>query len=588
MATDSESDTPIEDKKKPAGNFVSDMIWATVYVVLAAYGSSSFIYMLHISNDESRKFKNVDEGVRNGEEYSVLSGSYMYGPPYFPNEKNIVNFNEKKVRNPIDYSNEKFTKHKVDEQRKAINVSYSDTIGTDKFVNGLWDNNCKKKLDKFGKPLATQKYTPNSKSDSLHDWLYSNSTFCSPQNLKSGAYNDSVGSWADVTNNLMKRVIDVATSFVLPNNNPENLNSGQLSYRQRLWYNLYKYTFFIIIGTMAFSRNIMNKFLKFINFDNNEFEYWQKTTKNPFSRVPETDPDKINEKDRRIRRYQLIIAFVFAILSKSIYPLTITSGLFLGGIASFAFALWKWNFMSMLTWWPASMEQGPFMWAIYSIISLLCWILGAYLMFIVPGFIGQLMAFVIPVVIIGTLFIYPFYDKTEVYVKNPKASKYFTGNYALKSSDTPIESKARYNKDTKQCQFKSPIPGILPTVAKNVQIGPNTHTDSKKYTKLPDDSDDKPEAQYLLGPEVCYEKFIQKLSGYDYINHLVKKNLSLWITLLLHDGVRLLDADSGTHEIMGQKLTLFGDPTQSMSINMGTIPLLLVGFGKFISMVRNK
>mgnify|MGYP000866020950 CR=1 FL=1 len=39
---------------------------------------------------------------------------------------------------------------------------------------------------------------------------------------------------------------------------------------------------------------------------------------------------------------------------------------------------------------------------------------------------------------------------------------------------------------------------------------------------------------------------------------------------------------------MGQKLTLFGDPTQSMSINMGTIPLLLVGFGKFISMVRNK
>ena len=39
----------------------------------------------------------------------------------------------------------------------------------------------------------------------------------------------------------------------------------------------------------------------------------------------------------------------------------------------------------MLTWWSASFDQGPFMWLIYSIISLLCWILGAYLMFIVPG-----------------------------------------------------------------------------------------------------------------------------------------------------------------------------------------------------------
>ena len=586
MATENESDTPIEDKKKPSGNFVSDMIWATVYVILAAYGSSSFIYMLHISNDEVRKFKKVDEGVRNGEEFSVLSGSYMYGPPYFPNEKNIVDFNKKKVSNPIDYSNEKYTKNKVLEQREAINVSYSDSVGTKKFVNDLWNNNCSKKLDKFGKPRSSKKYTPNSKSDELHDWLYTSGTFCNPQNLKSGAYENSGGSWADVTKNLIQRIANA----VFRDKNEENLNDTQKSYRKRLWYNLYKYIFFIIVGTMAFSRNIMNKFLQLINFDNNEFEYWQKTTKNPFSRVPENNPDKINEKSRRIRRYQLLIAFIFAFLSKSIYPLTITSGLFLGGIASIVFALWKWNFTTMLTWWSASWDQGPFMWLIYSIISLLCWILGVYLMFIVPGFVGQLMAFVIPVLIIGTLFIYPFYDKTEVYVKNIKAAKYFTGNYALKRNDTPLESKATYNKEAGQCQFKSPIPGISPTVAKNIQLGVSkSSSDKDKFTKLPDDyPEEKPEAQYLLGPEVCYEQYIQKLSGYDYINHLVKKNLSLWITLLLHDGVRLLDADTGIHEIFGQKLTLVGDPTKSMSINMGTIPLLLVGFGKFISMVRNK
>lgn len=586
MATENESDTPIEDKKKPSGNFVSDMIWATVYVILAAYGSSSFIYMLHISNDEVRKFKKVDEGVRNGEEYSVLTGSYMYGPPYFPNEKNIVDFNKKKVRNPIDYSNEKYTKDKVLEQRKAINVSYSDTVGTNKFVNDLWNNNCSKKLDKFGKPRSSKKYTPNSKSDDLHDWLYTSGTFCNPQNLKSGAYENSGGSWADVTKNLIQRIANA----VFKDKNEENLNDTQKSYRKRLWYNLYKYIFFIIVGTMAFSRNIMNKFLKLINFDNNEFEYWQKTTKNPFNRVPENNPDKINEKARRIRRYQLIITFIFAFLSKSIYPLTVTSGLFLGGIASIVFALWKWNFTTMFTWWSASWDQGPFMWLIFSIISLLFWILGVYLMFIVPGFIGQLMAFVIPVVIIGTLFVYPFYDKTEVYVKNIKAAKYFTGNYALKRNDTPLESKATYNKEVGQCQFKSPIPGISPTVAKNVQIGVSKSRDEKdKFTKLPDEyPKDKPEPQYLLGPEVCYEQYIQKLSGYDYINHLVKKNLSLWISILIHDGVRLLDADTGIHDIMGQKLTLVGDPTKSMSINMGTIPLLLVGFGKFISMVRNK
>ena len=591
MASEQESDTPIEDKKKPSGNFVSDILWATVYVALAAYGSSSFIYMLHISNDEVRKFKKVDEGVRNGEEYSVLSGSYMYGPPYFPDDKNTVNLDprNRKIPNPINYSNEKYTKNKIDEQRKAVNVSYGDTVAINQYVNDLLNNNCKKKLDRFGKPNPTKKYTPNSRSDNLHDWLYPSSTFCNPKNLKSGSYDGGGNSWKEITNNLINRLASSASKLFFNDDNPERLNDSQRAYRKTLWYNLYKYVFFIIVGTMAFTRNLMNKFLKLINFDNNEFEYWEKTTKNPFSRVPKTNPDAINDKERRVLRYQLIITFIFAMLSRTIYPLTITGGLFLGGIGSIIFALWKWNFLSMLTWWSASFDQGPFMWLIYSIISLLCWILGAYLMFIVPGFIGQLMAFVIPVLIIGTLFVYPFYDNTDVYVKNLKASKYFSGNYALKSNDTPRESNAFYDKKTKQCKMPSSIPGKEPTVADNVKTGPNTSNDTKKYTKLPDEyPKDKPEAQYLLGPDICYEQYIQKLSGFDYINHLVKKNLSLWITLLIHDGVRLLDADTGIHDVFGQKLTLVGDPNSSMSINMGTIPLLLVGFSKFISMARNK
>ena len=35
----------------------------------------------------------------------------------------------------------------------------------------------------------------------------------------------------------------------------------------------------------------------------------------------------------------LIITFIFAMLSRTIYPLTITGGLFLGGIGSIIFAL---------------------------------------------------------------------------------------------------------------------------------------------------------------------------------------------------------------------------------------------------------
>ena len=586
MSSDDDNDSPIEDKNKPSGNFVSDMIWATVYVILAAYGSSSFIYMLHISKEETRKFKETNEDIRTDKEteYSVLSGSYMYGPPYFPNSKNTIDMRKKTIPNQKDYSDKNLTNDKLQEQKHAIGISTMDSIAMNSEITGLWSENCPKKLDKYGKKVAD--YTHKSKSDSLHDWLYSSSTFCNPNNLKQGSYDGGGNTWSDVTKKLMKRLTDSLMS-IFGDNNPEGLSENQLAYRQKLGYNIYKYVFFIIVGTMAFTRNLMNKILQFLSFDSNEFKYWKDPKKNEFERNEETNTDKYAESDtkqRHILRKQLSITLLFALFGKLIYGLTFTAGLFIGGFSSIIFAFWNWNFLSMLTWWSASFEKGPVIWLIYSIISLLLWILGIYLMFVLPGFVGHIMAFIIPAVIIGTLFVYPFYDNTTVFVRNPIAGGYNKGNYAVKSASkpNPIESKAKYNKEKKQCQYPPSVPGLEPELAENVNTG------NSKFTKMPDDPEEQPDIQYKLDKETCYENFVQKLSGSKYINHLVKKNMSLWMTLILHDLLRLIDADTTTHELFGQNITLVGDPSSSLSINMGTIPLLAVTFYKLVSIIRNK
>uniref|UniRef100_A0A6C0AXK3 Uncharacterized protein n=1 Tax=viral metagenome TaxID=1070528 RepID=A0A6C0AXK3_9ZZZZ len=585
MSSDDDNDSPIEDKKKPSGNFVSDMIWATVYVILAAYGSSSFIYMLHISKEETRKFKETDEDIRTGKntEYSVLSGSYMYGPPYLPNNKNTIDMRKKTVPNQKDYSDKNLTNDKLEEQKHAIDISSMDSVAMSNEITGLWSKNCPKKLDKYGKKVAD--YTHNSKSDSLHDWLYSNSTFCNPSNLNNQAYDDEGNTHFDVTKKITKRLINFFMSLVV-DNNPEGLSENQLAYRQKLGYNIYKYIFFIIVGTMAFTRNLMNKILQFLSFDSNEFKYWKDPKKNEFERNEDKPDNYANSdtKQRHILRKQLIITLLFALLGKLIYGLTFTAGLFIGGFSSIIFAFWNWNFISMLTWWSASLEQGPVMWVIYSIISLLLWILGIYLMFVLPGFIGHIMAFIIPAVILGTLFVYPFYDNTTVFVKNPNAGAYFKGNYAVKSASkpNPIESDAKYNSKTTQCQYPPSVPGMDPIIAENVSRG------NDQFTKGKDDDGNDPGAQYKLDKETCYENFVQKLSGSKYINHLVKKNMSLWMTLILHDLLRLIDADTTTHELFGQNITLLGDPSSSWSINMGTIPLFAVTAYKLLSIIRNK
>ena len=187
-------------------------------------------------------------------------------------------------------------------------------------------------------------------------------------------------------------------------------------------------------------------------------------------------------------------------------------------------------------------------------------------------------------VIIGTIFVYPFYDNTTVYVKNPNAGAYFKGNYAVKSANkpNPIESDAKYNSKNTKCQYPPSAPGMDPITAENVNTGNN------EFTKMPDDPTEQPDIQYKLDKKTCYENFVQKLSGSKYINHLVKKNMSLWMTLILHDLLRLIDADTTTHELFGQNITLLGDPSSSWSINMGTIPLFAVTAYKLVSIIRNK
>tara|TARA_B100000886_G_scaffold340512_2_gene310663 strand:- start:832 stop:2685 length:1854 start_codon:yes stop_codon:yes gene_type:complete len=617
MANDNESETPIEDKQGPpsdGGNLIADIIRATLFIGAAAYGSSAFIYMLHISNEEKRKMKEANKDIRlNGQEFSVLSGSYIYGPPYFPNNKTVINFDPKdpkaaKTReNPKDFSDVINYEIKAEEQKTAIDTSYSDSLATSKFMNDAWNKNCPKKIDKYGKPFKKGKYTPNSRADTLHDWLYYNSTFCNAANLKTGAYKDESNTWEAVTANVGTKVMNLVSKFIFKNKNEENLNDGQIAYRKKTFYNLYKYIFFIFVGTLAFTRNIMNKVLQNIGFDNNEFEYWDKTKesykKNPNVRIPKKNYDSINSSQRYIARFQSLIVLIFALFNRSIFPTILMAGLFIGGIGSIVFALYKWNFTTMLTWWSASTDYGPVGWLILSIVSLLFWFLAIYLMLIVPGFMGQINSFIIPIIIIATLFVYPFSDNTEVYVKhNNPLYKYFTGNYSIgKAFNNPIESKKGKLNDKNQCVSTSWDGKV--TLMPHVQKGPepnvsSTEKDSegnfkilnkeKVYTKIPDDPNKEPHPSKLISDKKCYEKYIKKLSGREYIQHLVSKNLPLWISLLIHDIVRFVDKDTSIHKVADYNLTLVGDPSSSMSINMGTIPLIYFIVGKVLSIIRNR
>jgi len=614
MSNNDESETPIEDKQNPPpkGNIITDIIKSIVFITLAAYGSSSFIYMLHISSEEKRKMKEADDGLAKGDDFSVLSGSYIYGPPYFPNEKNVINFNKKNdtirsklsMANPKNFNDPKNTILKVKEQKQAIAVSLGDKDTINKYINKQWDKNCPKKYNEVGENLRSKvQYSYKSRPDSLHDWLYSSNTVCNPSNLKENVY--SKNTWKDVANDLGTDLLNFILSWIgLDEQNDENLNNGQIEYRKKLWYNIYRYTFFIVIGTFAFIRNILNKMLKYLSFDNNEFEYWDKNTKglkSPFSRKPYTkatgkeDYDNINKNPKYIKGIQSFIALIFACLNRSIFPMIMTSGLFVGGIASIIFALYKWNFTTMFTWWSASAEKGPFLWFIFSIISLLFWILGIYLMFIIPGFVGYVNSFVVVAIIIMTLFIYPFFDNTSVYVKTlVRSAQYVDGNYAKYNNsggNKPVESQQRSNVLTnvdkngklidKKC-VNIPLPGRKPVLLDNVKLGnnkfvfKNTDNNGKEVTK----------EIHKLDDSKCYENFIQKKSGFAYIKHLVGKNRKFWMSLLLHDIVRFIDADTSIHEIAGQKITILGNSSSNMSINFGTIPLLYYGSLKLTNVVN--
>lgn len=598
MSNNDESETPIEDKQNPPpkGNIITDIIKAVVFVTLAAYGSSSFLYMLHISSEEKRKMKEADDKLAKGGDFSVLSGSYIYGPPYFPNEKNVINFNpndlksKRSMKNPKNFNDPQNTILKVKEQNKSINLSYADNVNINKYINKQWNRNCPKKYNELGENLRNNaKYSYNSHADSLHDWLYASTNVCNAQNLKAGVY-DSKNTWNNVTKSIARDGFNVLVSLVgLDEKNEENLNPGQVEYRKKLSYNIYRYIFFIVVGTLAFSRNILNKILKVISFDNNEFEYWDKEAKglkSPFSRKPFTkeakeDYDRISSHNRYIKGLQSLLVLIFAGFNRSIFPLIMTSGLFIGGFASIVFALYKWNFTTMLTWWSASTDKGPFLWFIFSIVSLLFWILAIYLMLIIPGFIGYINSFVVVAIFIATLFIYPFYDDTPVYVKTlVRSSQYVDNNYSKygnSGGNKPVESQQKSNYDTKinKC-VNVPLPGRNAVVLDNVQVGNNEYV----FISKNDDGSDNPKEIHKLQDNKCYEKYIQKKSGFAYIQHLVGKNKKFWMSLLLHDIVRFIDADTTVHKIAGQNITLVGDPSSNMSINFGTIPLLYFGLLK--------
>ena len=248
---DSENDNPIENKNAPKGNFVIEILGSIIYISFLAYGTSSFIYMLHISNEEKRRIQEADPNNRgaNRRDFSVLSGSYMYGPPYFPNT-NTLDFSSKnapntKIYNPKDENSIKeYYKLLIREQENSLKISENDdVVNLNKEISKLWSENCKKKMDKRGAAYGATAALPNDKY--LHDWLYHNSVFCNPRNLATNSYTDyeeDTSTVIGVTKNLANKFGSSAFNFLLSlfgldDKNEEGLNPAQVKYRKSPYYN---------------------------------------------------------------------------------------------------------------------------------------------------------------------------------------------------------------------------------------------------------------------------------------------------------------------------------------------------------------
>ena len=610
---DPENNNPIENKNAPKGNFVIEILGSIIYISFLAYGTSSFIYMLHISNEEKRRIQEADPNDRgaNRRDFSVLSGSYMYGPPYFPNT-NTLDFSSRnapntKIYNPKDENSIKeYYKLLVGEQENSLKISENDdVVNLNKDITNLWSKNCKKKMDKRGTAYGATAALPNDKY--LHDWLYHNSVFCNPRNLDTGSYTDyeeDTSTVIGVTKNLANKLGSSAFNFLLSlfgldDKNEEGLNPAQVKYRKSPYYNSIKYFFFILVGTIAATRNIMNIILKKLSFDNNEFKYWEKDTNNKYARSKFVKDEIRNKNSMPAYRLQTLYTILFAFLGKTIISLIFIGSSGIAFASSIIFAIYKFNFYDMLKWWGPDKGVNLVWYVFASFIALLCFILCIYLIFVIPGFVGYLTTFIVPFLIAYTLFIYPFSDKTPVFVKNNKA-RTFVDKYAVNSFNLPIVSNdsvflEKTNKngvkttDKDQIVFKKSISQIayekstgkeLPNV-----ISTTSDKGNNKFSKdTPDFKDLKSDEKemYRIRNDTVYEKYSYQVHGFKFINRLVYRFFPIWFTLFLHSLFKILDRDNILTEIFGQNVTISGNPNDDYSINFGTISFLTMCFYKIV------
>ena len=601
MYDDSESETPIEDKSKPSGNIVVDIISSFIYVALVAYGSSSFIYMLHISSEEDRKIKHYNKDFK--EDYHVLSGTSMFGPPYMPssNSNLVLNMRDKDNMNktikkqyfrpdPLDQDKQisqkesQFYKNILAEQKEADTInsdgnflSFKETFYKN-ITNDLLTNNCRRKFDQDGKKIKKTEGNDLNYNEKLHDWLYARKFFCDADNLSSGS-----GINAKRSENMEQATSKLATdlfntlSELVVGKRDNTLSPNQEDYKKKISYYVPKYIFFIITGTIASVRYLMSIMLKKIYFDSNEFQYYQqKSGNNKYSRDPLNNEEAINknfdiDKSYKVKQWRVVV--LFALLGYYIYTFILTGGSYmLSSFLPFLFAIYKFNVGSLLFW--NGTKSVNFVWiVIMTIFSILLFIFNFYLALIIPSVIGQVLFFVVLLIVFTTLFIYPSFDKTKIYVKLNEAKKFY-GSYALDKNDIPIiDKKCEINeKNKEEC--------LVITNKKIKQISVDTIPGNGKLSKEVDNSASESEKErhinmYQIKNDTCYKKYHLKVSGKDFILRTVKKYSSIWIGLLLHLIFKYLDKDNILKEIGGIPITLSGSPDTSTSVNIGTIPFYL-------------
>ena len=537
MADDDDENT---NSNEP--NTVKSIIQSTVFVIVAAYAGSSFIYFLHKINR-----KNKENSDRNKDSTSAIPGSYMFGSPYFP-----VNSD--------------------DEAKRIANLSYENRRMK---IDKIWNKHCPKyfKTDEDG----NQSGKSNIK-DRFFDkkWAapYSNKTFCDEKNLRIGILTKILRLDTTVVHDIVSKFVSFLKSFFISETKDmSSLTEVQKEYRSSFSYYTTRYILMMQIGVYSSLRYLMNLLIT------------------PFVRISgSSDEATPDNRFKSFRRNQVPLVILFSILSSFIlYGLAFVGSLW-GVFAPYVFAIYDWNFYDMLTWPGFGVTPNLIMMIIYFVLSLLIWIFGIVLMFQLPALLGIVNTVVIPIVIAYLFFIEPLFDTEQIIVsKTRREADFHSSGFQLRKineklvpievSGKIIEKSALIKEQPKLVESwyggnTNNIPDKV-CVSRNIITGKFQIEPSLGVGRKHNDIEE-------IDATKCYKKQVYKLNGFSYVNRLVWKYVGIWGGLWAHKVVKALSLQSEYSQ-----LTLVGNPA-SISFNVGTGVYLLSILGYIAKMYAEK